>query len=85
MTGRKDKDRAMRWKTVDVPGGTPRLSGLPDSRAPYGVCPHDGTPLALQVPDPREGGITPRMISTRSRDLCLTCGYTKVHYVEGTE
>lgn len=86
MTGRKNTDRALGWKTVDVTGGTPRISGLPDEGpAPYGACPHDGTPLAFQVPDPPEGGVTPRMFSTRTRDLCLTCGYTQVYYTEGAE
>lgn len=86
MTGRNNKDRALGWKTVDVPGGTPRISGLPDeSPTPYGVCPYDGTPLVFQVPDPHEGGVTPRMFSTRTRDLCLTCGFATVHYAEGAE
>lgn len=86
MTGRKNQGRAQGWRTVDVPGGTPRLSGLPNQGpAPYGVCPHDGTPLVFQIPDPPEGGVTPRMFATRTRDLCPTCGYAEVHHAEGTD
>lgn len=86
MTGDQNKDRAQGWKTVDVPGGTPRIPGLPNKpAAPYGVCPHDGTPLLLQVPDPHEGGVTPAMFSTRTRLLCRTCGYDEIEYREGTK
>jgi hypothetical protein len=83
MTGRKNTGREQ-WKTVDVPDGTPRIPGLPAS-APYGVCPHDGTPLVFQVPATREGGVTPVMFSTRTRTLCTTCGYDEIEYREGTE